>query len=383
MATLNFKFLANDKGLRDGIARSKNQLNGLEKVGKKVGSGLKTALSLAGIGLGLTAAVRGATDFAMKANEDILSQRMLARQLKVTLGATENQIASQERWIQKVSLSTGLLDDTLRPAYAAALRVTGNASKAQDLLNVSMDTAAGTGKDLGIVVKSVGRAYLGNLGGLQKLVPGIKKGDNAMTYLKKNFKDARLTLASPFDRAMVAVDSLQEQIGTSLLPVFQGFADWFTNNSPEISQFFSDLVDPNSKTGGAIKKLADNFEKLSIQVDNFFKQFDENKKSGLVGFLNLVADAVGAIADEAEYLAGYWKFFTTGDVSGVLNSDLFQGVVNRGQNAGQNLSITQPQNNYTININKSTMSAQDIVRAIQRYERNSGSQYLLPTGPTN
>lgn len=381
MATLNFKFLANDKGLKEGIARSKNQLNGLEKTGQRVGRGLKSALSMVGIGLGLSAAVRGATDFAMKANEDILSQRMLARQLKVTTGATKKQIATQEQYIQTLSLGTGILDDKLRPAYATALRVTGSTKKAQDLLNVSLDTAAGTGKDLGTVVKSVGRAYLGNLSGLQKLVPGIKKGDNAMAYLKKNFKDARLTLASPFDRAMVAVDSLQEQIGASLLPAFQGFADWFTKNSPEISKFFSDLVDPESKTGGAIKKLADNFEKLSIQVDNFFKQFDENKKSGLVGFLNLVADAVGAIADEAEYLAGYWKFFTTGDTSGVLNSDLFQGVLNRGQNTGQNLSITQPQNNYVININKSNMSAQDILRAIQRYERNT--KYELPVSPTN
>jgi hypothetical protein len=382
MATLNFKFLANDKGLRDGIARSKNQLNGLEKVGKKVGSGLKSALGLAGIGLGLTAAVRGATDFAMKANEDILSQRMLARQLKVTLGATKEQIAAQEEYIQKLSLGTGILDDQLRPAYATALRVTGNARKAQELLNVSLDTAAGTGKELGTVVKSVGRAYLGNLSGLQKLVPGIKKGDDAMAYLKKNFKDARLTLASPFDRAMVAVDSLQEQIGTSLLPVFQGFADWFTVNSPTISKFFEDLADPESKTGKAIVKLGDSFQKLGTQVDNFFMQFDNEKKSGLVGFLNLVADAVGGIADQAEYLAGYWKFFTTGDTSGVLNSQLFQGVLNQAQSSGQNLNITQPQNTYVININKANMSPQDIIRAIQRYERNTGSKYVLPSGPT-
>lgn len=381
MATLNFKFLANDKGLRDGIARSKNQLNGLEKVGKKVGSGLKSALGLAGIGLGLTAAIRGATDFAMKANEDILSQRMLARQLKVTLGATKEQIAAQEEYIQKLSLGTGILDDQLRPAYAAALRVTGNARKAQELLNVSLDTAAGTGKDLATVVKSVGRAYLGNLSGLQRLVPGIKKGDDAIAFLTKNFENARLTLASPFDRAMVAVDALQEQIGASLLPAFQGFADWFTKNSPTISMFFADLANPQSKTGKAFKKVGDSFSKLSIQIDNFFAQFDENKKSGLVGFLNLVADAVGGIADQAEYLAGYWKFFTTGDTSGVLNSDLFQGVLNDAQASGQNLSIAQPQKNYTININKATMSPEDVIRAIQRYERNTGT-YQIPSGPT-
>jgi hypothetical protein len=180
---------------------------------------------------------------------------------------------------------------------------------------------------------------------------------------------------------MVAVDSLQEQIGTSLLPVFQGFADWFTENSPTISKFFEDLADPKSKTGKAFAKVGDSFGKLSIQIDNFFKQFDENKKSGLVGFLNLVADAVGGIADQAEYLAGYWKFFTTGDTSGVLNSDLFQGVLNDAQASGQGLSITQPQKNYTININKATMSPEDIIRAIQRYERNTGT-YQLPIGPT-
>jgi len=382
MATLNFKFLANDKGLRDGIARSKNQLNSLEKVGQKVGSGLKTALSLAGVGLGLRAAVRGATDFAMKANEDILSQRMLARQVEVTLGSNKKLIASQEKYIQTLSLSTGILDDQLRPAYATALRVTGNAAKAQDLLNVSLDTAAGTGKELGTVVKSVGRAYLGNLSGLQKLVPGIKKGDDAMAYLKKNFQDARITLASPFDRAMVAIDSLQEQIGVSLLPAFQGFADWFTVNSPTISKFFEDLADPKSKTGKAIVKLGDSFQTLAGLVDDFFKQFDEDKKSGLVGFLNVLADSIGFIVDEMEYMVGLWKFFTTGDTSGVLNSDLWRETIANAQSNGIPVSSYQQQKTYVININKANMSPQDIIRAIQRYERNTGSKYVLPIGPT-
>jgi len=55
MANLSFRFLANDKGLKDGIKNSKKQLSGFEKSTKKISSGIGKALGGIGIGLGATA----------------------------------------------------------------------------------------------------------------------------------------------------------------------------------------------------------------------------------------------------------------------------------------------------------------------------------------
>ena len=56
-ANLVFKFLANDKGLKDGIKRSKNDLSGLESATKKVSSGMRKTLGAVGLSLGFTAVI--------------------------------------------------------------------------------------------------------------------------------------------------------------------------------------------------------------------------------------------------------------------------------------------------------------------------------------
>jgi hypothetical protein len=219
---------------------------------------------------------------------------MLARHLRVTTHATKGQLAAQEAYISKLSLSTGIIDDRLRPAYAILLRVTGNAKKAQQLLNISLDTSAGTGKNLEIVTKSVGRAYLGNLSGLQKLVPGIKKGSDAMAFLKKNFKDARSTLASPFDRMQVAVNELKEKFGKLLLPEVTKFVDYVTQTVvPAVSAFLDQVGNPKTDVGKTFmdikKAVKDSFQAVS----DFFALFGNG--DAMKGFGNIVKSLVQAL----------------------------------------------------------------------------------------
>ena len=270
---------------------------GLHKARKEFegfGKSIKGALGLAGIAVGLESTINFVKESVKQAQEDILSQKMLARQLRVTIHATKGQIAAQEDYISKLSLSVGIVDDRLRPAYATLLRVTGNAKKAQQLLNISLDTSAGTGKNLEIVTKSVGRAYLGNLSGLQKLVPGIKKGSDAMAFLKKNFKDARSTLASPFDRMQVAVDELKEKFGKLLLPMVTKFVDYLTIKVvPAVSAFLDQVANPKTDVGKTFmdikKAVKDSFQAVS----DFFALFGNG--DAMKGFGNIVKSLVQAL----------------------------------------------------------------------------------------
>jgi hypothetical protein len=276
---------------------SKFDSSGLRKAQKEfggLGKSLKGALGMAGIAVGMGAAINLLKDGVKQAQEDIISQKMLARQLRVTIHATKDQIAAQEDYISKLSLSTGIVDDRLRPAYATLLRVTGNAKKAQELLNISLDTSAGTGKNLEIVTKSVGRAYLGNVTGLQKLVPGIKKGSDAMAFLKKNFKDARSTLASPFDRMQVAVDELKEKFGKLLLPEVIKFVDYLTIKVvPAVSTFLDQVANPKTDAGKAFKDIKDAVKIAFKGVQDFFAMFGDG--DAMKGFANMAKSLASSL----------------------------------------------------------------------------------------
>lgn len=270
-----------------GLRKAQKEFGGL-------GKSIKGALGVAGIAVGFSAITNLIKEGVKQAQEDIISQKMLARQLRVTLHATKGQIAAQEDYISKLSLTTGIVDDRLRPAYATLLRVTGNSKKAQELLNVSLDTAAGTGKNLEIVTKSVGRAYLGNVTGLQKLVPGIKKGSDAMAFLKKNFKDARSTLASPFDRMQVAVDELKEKFGKLLLPEVIKFVDYLTIKVvPAVSKFLDQVANPKTDAGKAFKDIKDAVKIAFQSVQDFFALFGDG--DAMKGFANIAKSLASSL----------------------------------------------------------------------------------------
>jgi hypothetical protein len=92
MANLSFKFLANDKGLKDGIKQSQKGLSGFEKTTKKVSSGISKALGGFGIALGASALISGLTNATKAAAADLKSQKLLAGQLVRTTKATKSQV---------------------------------------------------------------------------------------------------------------------------------------------------------------------------------------------------------------------------------------------------------------------------------------------------
>ena len=240
---LQVDILGEYKNLTAATKGAQNQLGQLNKRAQGISRSMNKAFAAIGIGLSLGVLKRELEEATKAANDDVKGQKLLAKSLENTVGATKKQLASTEDYISKMQLQTSVLDDKLRPAFAIAVRSTGSLTKGQELLNLALDVSAGTGKDLEIVTKSIARAYDGNYTGLQKLVPGIDKGAGAMDQLRTMFAGAAKEAADndPYLRMQIILNDMQEQIGMALLPTLEQFSKWLT--TPEGQEKMQEIVD--------------------------------------------------------------------------------------------------------------------------------------------
>ncbi len=163
---------------------------------------------------GLAAAMGDAVKAAM---DDEKSQQMLARQLKATTGATDDQIKSVEKYISAQGRNLGITDDQLRPALAGLVRVTKDVNEAQNAASLAMDIAAAKGVSLETVSKALERAYGGNTAALAKLDPSVRdmiKGgatlEEVFAKMSSTFggaaKEASNTAAGGFAKLKLSLD---------------------------------------------------------------------------------------------------------------------------------------------------------------------------------
>jgi hypothetical protein len=391
--TLSVDIVGEFKRLTSATTGAKKNLTSLQRSASAVSNGIMSSFAKIGIGLSFVALTRELKEATQAAVEDNKSQVLLAESMRKTVGATSQQIKSVEDYISKTELSTQILDDKLRPAMAIALRSTGDMTKAQKLLNLAVDVSVGTGKDLEIVTKSIARAYDGNYTGLQKLVPGISKGADALDQLEAKFSGAAIAAANtdPYMQMQVAFNDLQERLGAVLLPALVEFSTWLTTVTPKIQQFFTDLTDPTTPMGEgwrnmttAISSFGDNFDIATGKV--------EDSASVWGGFLGWIGDAIREIEKLAFLMAdlgteiGMWGKL---DFAGAFN--YAQGRVQRirdftfKQEQSKNLSNfngTLPSSsnssrgftgNVTINTYNSNVTANDIVQKLNKATRANGT----------
>ena len=234
------------KGAIKAVIATQFDATGLNKAQKSIGSfgkSLKGTLAGIGIGLGIGAIANELEAASKAAVADVKAQALLAQQMRNTTGANAQQIASTEAFIQKLQMQTAVLDDKLRPAMASLVRATGDVSKAQELLALSTDVSAATGKDLEAVSLALGKAVSGQTTALFRMIPGLKGSSDWMAKLKQETTGAAEAAANtdPFARLNVIFNDIQEQIGLVLLPTLQDFANWFA--SPDGQKQVQEFVD--------------------------------------------------------------------------------------------------------------------------------------------
>jgi hypothetical protein len=333
------------------LGNSDSAITAFKKLGREGSDALSTVFDVAKKGALIATAAAGAIGAAAfsavkAATEDQASQKNLADQLRRTMQATDDQIASVEQFISKQQMLVGVSDDQLRPALASLARATGDITFAQTNLGLALDISAATGQDLETVSLALGKAFTGNIGALTKLgIPldeNVKKSKDlggVVETLNQQFGGAASAAADTFAGRLkilkVSLGEAQEGIGYALLPiaeklvafiqskvvpVIQAFADELSgggslrdalvagaaqagefglkvidmveavvNAVGKIANVFIDLAKPIILTGGVIASLialvrngVDGFNSVGLATNNFVASLDNLKTNTAV-----------------------------------------------------------------------------------------------------
>jgi hypothetical protein len=188
--------------------------------------------------------------------------------------------------LDKVSAKFGYEGEVLREAFQKLITTTGSAKKSQDLLNLSLDIAAGTGIDQLTVNPDLSAAYTGQTRGLRKYNLGLTQSelktldfDSAVSKLSANFKGAAGeeldTYAGKMRVIGEAAGNAQEIIGKGLVDAFAILAT-DTGSITELTEAMNGFAEGTAKA----------FRNVAVLVSNLDKSMQA--AMGLVGYLDKI-----------------------------------------------------------------------------------------------
>ena len=270
--TLKLSILADVDDLNKKLKAADQDVGGfagqVEKFGKMAAAAFAAATAAAAAYAG-----KLAVDGVKAAIEDEAAQKRLAQSLKAAAGATDETIASTERYITKMQLATGVADTDLRSALGRLALSTNSVSKAQDLLSLALDISKARSIPLENVANALGKAYDGQTTALSRLGLGFSSAElkgrsfaDIQDQLTKSFGGAAASAAETYqgriDRLKQAFAEFQEGIGNRLLPIIERFVNIVVNDIiPNIGRFLSifkpiaDAIDRNKESFRAFGEL--------------------------------------------------------------------------------------------------------------------------------
>jgi hypothetical protein len=280
------------------LGNSDSAITAFKKLGREGSDALGQVFDVAKkgalIATAAAGAIAGAAFSAVKAaTEDQESQKKLADQLRRTMEATDEQIASVEQYISKQQMLVGVADDQLRPALANLARATGDITFAQKNLGLALDISAATGIELETVSLALGKAFNGNIGALTKLgVPideNVKKSKDlsaVVETLNNQFGGAAAAAADTFSGRLnilkLSIGEAWEGIGYALLPIAEKLVAFIQKNVVPVIQAFADEL-----SGGG--SLRDALLAATAQAGDFGLK--------VVDMVQTVVETVGQIAN--------------------------------------------------------------------------------------
>ena len=283
--TLKLSILADVAEFTKGINTASKDTQSIgdqfEAFGKK--AALAFAAAGAAIGAFAIASVKAAA-------EDEAGQKKLEETIRNTTNATASQIAGIDKYVTAQSIATATTDDVIRPALSRLLRSTGDLTKAQELLTLSQEIAAATGKPLEAVTNAVAKSFDGSNTSLTKLGIGIDAAtlktltfDQTQQLLNQTFdgfiENQSETAAFKFQQISIAVNESKEAIGAALLPVVKELADFIiVSVVPAIESFVAGLTGVDSLGEGLTesqKKAEEWGKKVRGVIDTVIDLKDE------------------------------------------------------------------------------------------------------------
>ena len=257
-----------------GAKTAATSFGSLDSLGKKLAKTLATTFSVAAV-----------EEFARKSVEAFAKEDAALKVLAQTLGNVGLGFKTLEvsHFITALAESTGVMKDTLFPAFETLIRYTGDVGKAQDLLKLSLDVSAGTGKDTAAVALALGKAYGGNTVALGRLGAGLTKAElssknfalvqgRLATLFKGDASSAADSFQGKINRLKVAFTEMQVQVGeglTSALTTLGG------------NDGIQTLIDGMNRFGTSIKDA-------SIGLSDLIGQISKIPGMGVIGNIGKV-----------------------------------------------------------------------------------------------
>lgn len=201
-----------------------------ERAVDKLGKSVKGAAGA----LGLALSARAAINFGKAAVKAFAEDEAAASRLAKTVDNLGLSFANAElaKFVEDLSMSSGVVDDKLRPALQGLLTTTGSVVNSQKLLKQAIDISAGSGVDLETVANDLAQAYVGNTKGLKKYNTGLTQAElKAASFeeiqkkLNEQFSGSNAaylgTYAGKMQLLTTAAGEAKETIGGGLIDAFK------------------------------------------------------------------------------------------------------------------------------------------------------------------
>ena len=201
---------------------SKFDAKGFKQAETALGKLTKTVKSAAGA-LGIAYSARAITQFGIASAKAFMEDDAAANKLAQSLKNLGLAYANDDirKYVDSLTLATGVADSQLRPALQALLQVTGSVTKSQTMLSNAIDISRGSGVDLATVANDLSQAYVGNLKGLRKYNLGLTKAELA---------------ASSFVDIQDRMNTLFGGASTAYLKTYAGQMQILTNSATEAKE---------------------------------------------------------------------------------------------------------------------------------------------------
>jgi hypothetical protein len=190
-----------------------------------------------------------------------------------------------EKNLDMISAKFGYEGEVLREAFQGLITATGSTTKSQDLLNLSLDVAAGSGQDLLTVNRDLAAVFVGNTKGLRKYNLGLAQSElktlgfeDAVTKLTATFAGAAAAELDTYSGKMrvlrEAADNAQETIGGALIDAFMKLAgdttmDDLTDSVDNLADSLSSVIELAGTLAAPFVGLAKLFNDASMNYTKF------------------------------------------------------------------------------------------------------------------
>jgi hypothetical protein len=219
-----------DKALKDVDSKIKSSTDSWAK-NMRIAGAVMTS-----VGTGITGAMVLSAKAA--AEEDVGIQRLAVAMKNVGL-TYDGANGSLEKWLDTMMQATGYEDSEQRDALSSLIILTGDLTKAQNLLTLAMDLARWKNIDLGTASDIITKVYAGNMGTLARYGIIVKEGSTATEALAQIQQAAAgqaetygKTVAGQFDILKNSFGEVSESIGGVLIPIL---SDLFKQIMPVIN----------------------------------------------------------------------------------------------------------------------------------------------------